>query len=78
MEQDKKGGFGTVVGITIIIIVLLVGALYFFQQRIEKSREFQNILNQGEIATTSDEISDIEKDINSMDLESLGSGIDNL
>jgi hypothetical protein len=68
-------------GIIIVLVLLVVGAFYIVRQRIEKQKEFQNTINQGEIATTSvpsDEISDIEKDTNSMNFDNLGTGINNL
>jgi hypothetical protein len=79
MEQNKQTDFGSMIGIIIVVIILLVGAFYFVEQRIEKSREFQASINQGEIATTSsDDVTDIEKDATSMNFDDLGSGIDNL
>lgn len=82
MEKNEKiEDFGTMAGIIIVIIVLIIGAFYFVGQRIEKQKEFKNNMNLGEIATTSsssDEISSIEKDAKSMNFDNLGSGIDNL
>jgi uncharacterized protein HemX len=81
MENNQQStNFGSIIGIIIVIIILFVGAYYFVQQRIQKSTEFQNTL-QEQLATTtpaSDEISDIEKDANAVDTSTLGSGIDNL
>ena len=81
MEQNKKTeDFGSIVGVIIVIIVLLIGAFYFAGQRIEKSKEFKNTINQqtATTSTSSDEISSIEQDANSIDVNSLGAGIDNL
>ena len=78
MENDKKTDFGTMTGIVIVVIILLVGAYYFAEQRVQKQREFQNKMNQNETATSSDSISDIEKDANSMNFDNLGSDINNL
>ena len=82
MEQNKqKEGVGSVIGIIIIIIVLLIGALYFVDQRIQKSKEFQATINEGNLSSStmmSDEITDIEKDSTSMNFDNLGTGIDNL
>jgi len=82
MEINKKmEDLGTMAGIVIVIIILIMGAFYFVGQRIEKSKEFQESINRAEIntiSTSSDEISDIEKDINSMNFDDLGSGIDQL
>lgn len=83
MELNKQNvDFGAIMGIIVVVIVLIVGAFYFIGQRIEKQKEFQNAMNQNQIATTavttSDEVSDIEKDANSINLDNLGEGINNL
>ncbi|MFH1607413.1 MAG: hypothetical protein ABIC91_08755 [Nanoarchaeota archaeon] len=77
MKNEQTNGFGTIMGIIIVVIVLIVGAFYFVGQRMEKQKEFQAAI-QIEIATTSDEITDIESSANSMDFDDLGTGIDNL
>lgn len=82
MEQNNQtNSFGTISGIIIVVIILLIGAYYFVNQRIEKSNEFKASLQQAENvtnSTSSDEISDIEKDVNSINTDTLGSGINNL
>lgn len=46
MEQNKqKTDFGSIVGIILVTIILVIGAVYFFNQRIEKQKEFQKYLN---------------------------------
>ena len=80
MENNKQTiDFGTLSGIVIVVIILLVGAFYFAGQRIEKSKEFQAKINLEQVATTSsDDISNLDKDAQSMNFDNLGSGIDNL
>jgi hypothetical protein len=42
MEQNRqKTDFGSNVGIILVTIILVIGAVYFFNQRIEKQKEFQ-------------------------------------
>jgi len=81
MEENKKiTDIGPIVGIIIVIIILLVGAFYFAGKRIDQSKEFQAAIEK-ELATTttsSDIISDIEKDAKSVDMTNLGAGIDSL
>jgi len=81
MEENKKvTDLGTITGIIIVIIILLVGAFYFAGKRIEQSKEFQAAI-QKEMATTStssDTISDIEKDANAVNINDLGAGIESL
>ena len=76
MENNKQNmDFGTMSGIIIVIIVLVVGAFYFAGQRIEKSKEFQeNMATSGQ----TDDVSNIEEDAQSINFDNLGSGIDNL
>ena len=84
MELNKKTeDLGAMIGVFIVVIILIIGAFYFAGQRIEKSKEFQASINQAQLtatstATSSDDISAIEKDANSMNFDNLGSGIDNL
>jgi hypothetical protein len=73
MENKKTTDLGAITGIIIVVIVLLVGAFYFAQQRLEKQKEFQ-----ASLSTTSDNLTDIENSANSMNFDDLGSGIDNL
>jgi len=78
MEQNKKiEDLGAIIGIIIVVIVLLFGAFYFAGQRIEKQKAFKNAIEQ-EVSTTSDEISDIEQAVKSMNFDDLGVGIDKL
>jgi len=58
MEQNKqKTDFGSIVGIILVTIILVIGAVYFFNQRIEKQKEFQKYLNtMGTTTTVQEEI----------------------
>ena len=76
-NNQKSTNFGSIIGIIVVILVLIIGAFYFAQQRIQKSTEFQTTLEQ-ELGTTSDEVADLENDVNSMDFDDLGKGIEDL
>lgn len=79
METNKQNGeLGAMIGIIIVVIVLIVGGLYFGKQRIEKSKEFQNTLSEGQVLSNSDELTDIENDAAGMNFDALGSDINNL
>jgi len=81
MEENKKiEDWSAIAGVIIVIVILLVGAFYFAGQRIEKSKEFKAEIQKGmaPISTSSDAISDIEKDANSVNADNLGAGIENL
>ena len=79
MENKKQNGeLGPMIGIAIVVIVLIIGGFFFAKQRIEKSREFQNTLNEGQVLSNSDELSDLESEAGMMKFDDLGSDIDNL
>ena len=48
MEENKqqKDDFGAMAGIIIVVILLLVGALYFGKQRIEQRKQFKSTLQE--------------------------------
>ena len=77
MTDKKTEDLGAIIGIILVVIVLLVGAFYFVNQRIEQSREFKASMEQGS-STISDEIADIENTATSMNFDNLGTDINNL
>ncbi len=77
MEQrEAKSEVGIIAGIVIVIVVLLVGAVYFFNQRLEKQRQMEAAINQSSIG--SDDVDAIAADADAMDTSSLGDGVDQL
>jgi CHASE3 domain sensor protein len=79
MEQNKQtNDFGAMTGIIVVIILLLIGAFYFAKQRMEQSRQFQNSINEAIATTSSDEVSDISADANALNVDNLGTDINNL
>lgn len=78
MEQNKQlNDFGAKIGIIIVIILLLIGAFYFVDQRIKQSNEYKTSLQEA-LSTSTDQISDIENDANSLNVDNLGTDINNL
>lgn len=78
---------GPVIGVVIIILILIVGALYFWGAKLNKeaSRTPEDILNaedqtlnQLQTQSTSTEISDINVDLNATDLNSPDSDLKNI
>ncbi len=67
-EQKNSNGIGALVGTIIVILILIVGGFYFYGQRVEKQKQLEASALQ---ASSSDEIVDIENDINALDLDSL-------
>ena len=82
LEPEKKTtDIGSMIGIIVVLVVLLVGAFYFAEQRIQKQKEFQAVLNQVEISSTStfpNEMPGIENNINSTDINSTATGTNNI
>ncbi len=75
-EQNDKNGVGAVVGIIIVIFMLIVGAFYFYNQNIKKQKEIQKINEQNKASL--DDIIIFEKDLESIEIDNLGEGIDQL
>lgn len=66
-EPREKGGVGALIGSIIIILILVLGALYFWGKEVN---EKQKNLNQ-ENATSSDNVSGIEDDLNAEDFSNI-------
>ena len=83
-DSHAQHSSGPVVGIVIIVILLIVGGIYFWfsaknyennQQppTIQSGGETDAVVNQLNAQSSSDNISDIEKDLNATDLGNLDS-----
>ena len=89
-DNADKSAFGPIAGIAIIVIVLIVGGVYLWMtatdQDVDESQlpviqsggEAEAIVNQLNTQGTSDEIADIEADLNTTELENLDSELDDL
>lgn len=75
-EQNDKNNVGTIVGIIIVILMLVIGAFYFYNEIIKRQKEIEKINKQNRAAL--EEITIFEEDLNSMEIDSLGKGIDEL
>ncbi|MCB9805761.1 hypothetical protein H6775_01210 [Candidatus Nomurabacteria bacterium] len=62
MNNQKTGGIGPVVGSIIILLVILIGAYYFWNK--VQDKRLQNQTQQEQTLSESDEVSDIEADLN--------------
>lgn len=66
MGEPKKSGVGALIGSIIIILILVLGALYFWGGKLQTSDQELNFDDSSAAVTTStsDEVSDIEADLN--------------
>lgn len=91
-DKPEESSSGPLVGIAIIVIVLIAGGIYLWSTTFNQEEEaadqapaveFTNaetdaIVNQLNSQGTSDEVADIEADLNLTDLENLDSELDDL
>ncbi|MDD4803784.1 MAG: hypothetical protein PHN69_01290 [Candidatus Pacebacteria bacterium] len=75
-EQNEKNNIGPLVGIIIVILMLVIGALYFYNQSVEKQKELTNIRQQEQIIE--EDITSIENTANTLNFDELGEGIDQI
>ena len=76
LEDNKKKSVGPLIGLIIIIILILAGALYFGSKRIEAptAPADQTVTEQG----TSTEIADIEKDLDAGMIDDLDKELEDI
>lgn len=71
--EEKSGGIGGVMGAIIIIVIIIAGGWYFIGNRVEKiqdQKQVPAVIN--DITTgTSTEVTDIQKDLDNLDLNAL-------
>jgi len=89
-EAPEKSTSGPLIGVAIIIIVLIAGGIYFWSTAvnqdedgdqlptIQSGEETDAIVSRLESQGTSDEIADIEADLNTTELDNLDSELDDL
>ena len=71
--SPSDGSFGPVVGLIIILVVIILGALYFWGQRTNETTDiYGNPVNSEETTdSSSDSLNTIEVDLNNTDTEGL-------
>jgi len=69
-EPQKKSSVGPIIGIVLVILIIVLGGLYFWGKRLADNGDTLPPLEE-EPLSTSDEVSDIEADLDATDLESL-------
>jgi len=75
LGSEKSSRVGPVIGIVIVVIVLVLGALYFWGQKLSNGTgdAMTDALNE---QGSSDELDAIEADLGATVIESLDTGID--
>jgi hypothetical protein len=76
--QNNKSDIGPIIGIIIVILMLVIGAFYFYNQRIEKQKEITKANQQQEQIINEEGLSTLENTANSLNFDNLGEGIDQL
>jgi|688.fasta_scaffold1384742_2 hypothetical protein len=66
--EEQKNGIGALAGTIIVVIILIIGGFYFYGQRIEKQEQNEASVVQ---ATSSDEVNDIQKDLDTLNFDNL-------
>ena len=86
-QNSENKPAGPVIGVVIIILILIVGALYFWGAQLNKEANQtpddilnaeDQTLNQLQTQSTSTEISDINADLNATDLNNLDADLQNI
>lgn len=79
MEPTQQKSYGAVVASIIIILVLIVGALYFWGKTLEEKAPAIPEQKTTETTVTNDSLDSIEADLNSnQDLEDVDAGLKGL
>jgi hypothetical protein len=71
IPAEAKGGFGGVMGAIIIIVILVAGGWYFIGGRVEKIQEQKASIANEVVTGTSTEVTDIQKDLDNVNLDIL-------
>ena len=74
--QNEKNNIGPLVGIIIVILMLVIGAFYFYNQSVEKQKEIKKITQQEQSQV--DDVASLEATAKSLNFDKLGEGIDQI
>jgi ABC-type Na+ efflux pump permease subunit len=64
MEPEKKSSHGALIGSIIIVLVLIVGGIYLWQQKAKETK-----IETTNSSITSDEVSSLEQEVNSVNTD---------
>ena len=79
MEPEKKSN-GALIGSIIIIIILIVGGIYIWQSKVQKTLEEKNAQSEIAVPTDADaeELDILDNDINEADIDLGASAIESV
>ena len=87
-DSPQEKSSGPLVGIVIIVVLFIIGGYYYWTTQVDRgstqtqesviSPETASIIESLQTQGTTDEISDIEDDLNSTDLENLDAELDDI
>lgn len=89
-EKNEKKSIGPIIGIVIILVIIIFGGLYYWGGQIKNQKEQENIASEEileqkdpalealEIQNSSNEIKDIEVDLDLTNLEELDKELENI
>jgi len=72
MNEEKT--YGPLIALIVIVVLIIAGGTFALKQRADNEPLIEG--RQEMSATTSDKVSDLEDELNSLELESLGSELD--
>ena len=66
-EGPKTKSIGTLISIFIVLILIIVGGLYFWGKKMAKEQEINNPTQEQTANTSGDDINSIQKDLSSLE-----------
>lgn len=73
MGQEKKGSAGPMIGVIVVLVIIILGALYFWGQNDDSDVMIDETLDTITTQSESDETASIEADLNATDVEGVDS-----
>ncbi len=73
-EMPKESQIGPVIATVIIILILLIGGLYFWGEQLKK----ESIKENSQIQIEAGEVSNLENEVNSLEVDSFEQEINNI
>ena len=71
-SSNSNKGVGSIIGIIVVVVILIVGAIYIFGSKVENSKTIAPVASSSQtVDTTASDISSIESDLNNVDVKTL-------